>query len=278
MGKSAQKNRGTSYEYRVADWFQARKKWSGRRIPLSGASAQIEESVGRHDVRTWHDDLPIFLQIECKKRGTTKKKVNQNQMEIQSIWIDKLEWYKDELLVFATNRSPHYAFLPLKRFFQILGRKYDISYDKKNTYNGAKQFALKRELIDEAEDKRFHLKWREQEYVALYLEDFVELRETADLHDELSFEDIIKRLTSLERGVEFEKLNLDELDYKQKRLLYSKLEELKSGTLISPMKHAQEQFWMEEDAFILNCPFCKENVRTKDLKKGEEGTEIPPSI
>lgn len=266
MGKSKNKNIGTSYEYRVANWFTEKSGWNGLRNPLSGASEQINEQISKHDVRAWHNSLPLFLQLECKKKSRVKDESKRNQIEIKREWIDKIDFFKDELLVVSTDRSDLYVFIPTKRFFQILGRTFDISYDKENTYSGGSQFVFKRESVDESLDKRYHLQWLGEGWTALLLDEFVTLRETANLDDKLSIEDQIKRLTVLEKAQEFEKLNLTELNYNQKRLLYSKLHELESGSLVNPISHSNDQFWLD-DAFVLSCPRCKEKITKKDLSK-----------
>lgn len=258
MGGKRSKQAGSSYEYRVRDWFNEREGWAAKRIALSGA---VEE-IGRHDVHAWKGD--IYLTIEAKKRTKVKDEKRRDEIEIKSEWIDKIDFFKDEILVFATNRSPHYCMVPTKRFFQILNRSFDIIYNKTNSFKGDKQFKFKRGSVDDSPNKRFHLKWgsNEDTYTVLLLDEFITLRETANLDDKLSPEDKIKRLTSLDLAIEFEKLYLDELNYKQKRLLYMKMEELESGTAINPIFHAESQFYLD-DAFILICPHCNEKV-TKD--------------
>lgn len=265
MGGKAAKTRGTGYEYRIAEWFNNREGWTSKRNILSGASQQFVEAVSKHDVRAWSDS-GIFLQVEAKKKGDAK---DPDKMIIQKKWIDEIDFYKDELLVFATNRSPHYCLLPLKRFFQILGRTFIPNYTKQQHYKGTKQFTLNRANIDDAIDHRYHLTWRGIEYVAFYLEEFVTLRETADLDDQLSYEDRIKRLVSLEKAIEFEKIYLDDLSYKQKTLLYSKLEELENGQVINPLVHSQAQFWLD-DSFILKCPHCEETITRKDVTQAKK--------
>ena len=260
------KQRGTSYEVRVAKWFDNLPNWQGKRVPLSGASDQINEAFGgKADVRAWNDSLGIYLLIECKKKGDAR---NPDEVIIQNKWLGNLDFDKDNILVFATNRSSHYAFLPVERYFKILGRRYDVEHTPSQVFKGKSQFLFKREWIDNTDDKIFHLKWADEPYVIILLSDYVTLRETANLDDKLSIEDQIKRLTSLEKAIEFEKLNLATLNYKQKVLMYSKLEQLESGEIISPFAHADEQFWMSDDKkYILTCPNCAKNIMKSDLKK-----------
>lgn len=264
-GGSRVKRAGTSAEYAVANWFCKRENWDAKRNVLSGASQQFCETVSKHDCRAWHKTLPIFLQIEVKKKTGIGSK--PNEIIIQNEWLEKIDFTKDELLVFSTNRSSLWAFLPLDRYFQVLGRKYQVDYTIENTYKGKSQFLFKRESIDNSPEKKVHVLWDNKPYVIILLEDFVVLRETANLNDELSVEDKIVRLSSLEKAIEFEKLNLDDLSYSQKKLLYTKLEQIESGEVVNPIAHANEQFWMKDDAFIVACPDCGKKITKKDLTK-----------
>lgn len=264
MAKNA-KRIGNAFEYRVADWFDQQPNWFGLRNPLSGASEQIKTAVSKHDVRAWNEKLNIFLQIECKKRSKNSKDPKKSDsLEIKKEWIDKLDFENDELLVFATNRSPIYVFIPSSRFFRILGRSFEIEYSKENTFKGEKQFVLYRELVDRLEDKRFHLLWNQQPWTILLLDDFLVLRETAKIEQTLSVEEQIKRFTNLESALNFESENISTLNYKQKSLLYSKIHQLDSDGFINPVIHAESQFWLD-DAFILVCPHCSKKVTKKDL-------------
>lgn len=263
MTKNKSGRSGKAFEYRVANWFEKRDGWKGLRNPLSGASQQIVESISKHDVRAWNEGLSIFLQIEVKKKtGINKEK--RDEIIIKQAWIEKIDFTKDELLVFATDRSDLYAFIPTCRFFQILKRSYCITYDKHNIFNGDSQFLLRREFVDSASMKRFHLKWNEIEYTVLLLEDFITLRETTILDDDLSMEDRIKRLTSLEKALKFEKDCLNKLTTTQKRLFYTKLEELESGQILNPVYLSQQQFWLT-DSFVLVCPHCSTKITKQDL-------------
>lgn len=265
MAKNA-KRIGNAFEYRVADWFDGKPGWFGLRNPLSGASEQIKNAVSKHDVRAWNEQLNIFLQIECKKRSKNAKDAKKSDsIEIKKEWIDKLDFENDELLVFATNRSPIYVFIPTARFFLLLGRSYTIEYDKHHHFKGEKQFVLYRELVDTAKDQRFHLVWNQEPWTILLLEDFLMLRETAKIELSLSIEEQIKRLTTLENALTFEKNNLTTLNYKQKSLLYSKIHQLESDGFVNPIVHAESQFWLD-DAFILVCPHCSEKITKKDLE------------
>lgn len=267
MSGNTNKLKGSSYEYRIRDWFIARG-YGSKRIALSGAVQEI----GRHDVHAWKDDL--YLIIEAKKRTKTSDPKKHNQIEIKLDWTEKILWNKDEFLVFATLRSPHYCMVPTKRFFEVLGRSYDILYDKKNTFKGDKQFLFKREYIEEAPDQRFHVQWgkRKDLYTICMLEEYVTLRETANLVDEISIEDKIRRLQTIETALEFEKLYLEELDYKEKKLLYAKLDHLENDVMMNPVATAESQFWMS-DAWVLNCPHCEKSIRKDDLTKKKEPTD-----
>jgi Holliday junction resolvase len=261
-GGSKNKRAGSSYEYRLKAWFEE-KGWTSKRVALSGA---VEE-IGRHDVHAWKSD--IYLTVEAKKRTRVKDPKKRDQIEIKAEWLENIYFDKDEILVVATDRSPHYCFIPTLRFFQILGRSFHINYDKSQIYNGNKQFVFKRDSIDNSIDKRYHLEWMNKPWTVLLLDEFLLLRETATLNDSLSLEDRIRRLSNLEKATEFESHHVAEMNYNQKRLLYSKLEELESGSFINPLARADEQFWLGDEAFIVACPHCKEKITKKDLK--EEG-------
>jgi len=71
---------GKNAEYRLRDWLRAREGWKAERNPLSGASEQIEEELGKHDIRAWNDDLRIFLQLENKKTMIKKKNKDVKMM------------------------------------------------------------------------------------------------------------------------------------------------------------------------------------------------------
>lgn len=264
MGKSKNKSIGNAFEYRIAKWFSDREGWNGLRNPLSGASEQINTSISKHDVRAWHNNLPIFLQIEAKKRSKVADEKRRNSIEIKKEWIDKLDFFKDEILVVATDRSDLYVFVPLKRFFQVLGRSYEVNYDQDQIYTGEKQFVFKREAVDSTPLKRYHLQWLEKDWIILMLDEFITLRETANIQDDLTLEEQIKRLSTLDSARNFEKIHLSDLDYKQKSLLYAKLDQLENGSHVNPIYHAQEQFWLD-DAFIIVCPFCAKKITKKDL-------------
>lgn len=271
MTKNKSGQSGKSFEYRVANWFSKKEGWQGARNPLSGASQQIVESISKHDVRAWNEKLSIFFQIEAKKKtGVNKSK--RDEIIVQKKWIEKIDFTKDEFLVFATDRSDLYAFLPTTRFFQVLGRSYVIDYTKDNIYSGEVQFLLKRECIDSSPLRRYHLRWNDVEYTSLLLEEFVVLRETAVLHDDLTFEDQIKRLTSLEKAQHFEVAYLNQLNTTQKRLFYTKLEELESGQIINPVYLSQEQFWLK-DSFVVVCPHCSNKITKQHLYDGKKRVE-----
>ena len=81
MGKSKNKNLGTSYEYRVVEWFKSREGWNSQRIPLSGASQAVTDSIGGHDVKAWKEN--ILLTIECKKRSRVADIKRRDSIEIK---------------------------------------------------------------------------------------------------------------------------------------------------------------------------------------------------
>lgn len=269
MGKAA-KVRGTSFEYRVRNWFNMQAGWQSERNPLSGASEQIKETVAKHDVRAWHTAKSIFLQIETKKRGKSKNSKRGQQMEIMREWIEKIDFTKDELLVIGLDRSDLYAVVPTERYFQLLGLTYDITYTKDNTYAGQTQFLFK--LVD-LQDDLYHIKWECADFCEYYtifpLERFVVLRETITLEMTLTFADRVMRAMTVDELKNLEQ-EVGSQTYKDKRLLYQKFEELESGQFINPVAHAQAQFWMGGDAFICICPHCEQPIHRADLSGTQE--------
>lgn len=257
------KQQGTAFEYRVRDWFLKRAGWEAERNPLSGASDQISEGLGKHDVRAWNDQL--FFEIECKKRTRTKDPKKRSQIEVQKDWIEKINFNKDEFLCIGFDRSDLYVIISTKRFEEILGRKVNTSYDKDNTFTGKSQFVFRADYFEKG--PRVHLWWvdvKDQYFTALTLEDFVTLRETATLHDALSLEEQIKRINNLEKLQTFELENLAQMNHTQKKLLYQKYEFLEMG--LNPKYVADAQYW-NTDAFICICPGCEMKITASQLKK-----------
>lgn len=269
MSGKKSKQQGSSFEYRIRDWFRNREGWFAERNPLSGASEQISESVGKHDVRAWNNKS-IFLQVEAKKRTRVKDPKKRRQIEVMKEWIDKIDFNNDEILVIGFDRTEPYVLITTDRFFKILGRSYSIEYNKDNSYGGSTQFVLKQSNL---EDEYYHLWWKafDEHYTMLTLEKFITLRETIRLDEEkeLSIEELIKRCTDIEKLKEIENERLEELSYTQKRLLYQKFEQLESDSFINPLAHAQSQFWLD-DAFICTCPHCSEKITTKDLRNSNQ--------
>jgi len=265
MGKK-NKSIGNSFEYRIRDWFKKRDGWQSERNPLSGASEQFTNAVGKHDVRAWKDS--IFLQIEAKKRSRTKDPKKRHQIEIMKEWIDKIDFDKDEILVIGFDRSDLYTLIPTKRLEKILGREIALKEDI-STYSGGTQFVIK--LKDLEENEYSHVYWKpfDIHYSLLSLDKFITLRETINLEDEITIEDKIKRCTSIDQIKNLEKEELENLSYGQKKLLYQKFETLENGLQINPFARATDQFWLD-DAFLLVCPHCNEKITKKHLKKEEE--------
>lgn len=258
------KQRGTSYEVRITNWFKELPGWDALRIPLSGASSSITQHIGGHDVKAWNEKKSITLIVEAKKRGTVKDDKRCNEMEIKKEWIDKIDFDKDEVLVFATQRSPHYALIPLKRFFQILGRKFLVDYNKEQIFKGKGQFLFKRESFEKHGDY-YHINWAEAPYVIMLLEKFVVLRETSNLVTHLPLEDQIRNIQTLEQGKIFEQTNLEDLNYREKKMLYEKLDFLENGGFLNPLFHAKEQ-WYNQSAFVCICPHCEQKILKSDFE------------
>ncbi len=161
---------GKGYEYRVKKWFIAHN-WKSERNPLSGASQQISSELGKHDVRSWREDLRIFLQIECKK---TNKKANT--INVKQDWFDKIDFGNDEFLCFSyKNCLEHFCLMPTNVIDKIMPNLNKT----KEIYSpvGKKQFIMKREWLEKKPNQAFVLMFNNKEYSIVNLEEFINARE-----------------------------------------------------------------------------------------------------
>lgn len=161
MGKK-EKNRGKSYEYRVRDWFRQRPGWDKEktiRVPLSGACTALDNPVGKHDIVAIHEN-GLRVDIECKKTGA-------QEISLQKTWIDKLNYSKQEFLVFAMDRTKHYCLFPISIFNNT-----DIETTK--VARGNKSCKISKE--DFVNDK-LKFQWCQQTYYILLLEEYISLLE-----------------------------------------------------------------------------------------------------
>jgi hypothetical protein len=259
-GGHAPKGRGTSYEYRVRNWFQERG-WEAERNPLSGASDQISETTGKHDVRA--KKAGLFLQIECKKTGA------EDKHKLQRIWFEKIDFKNDEFLVFAFSRSDHYAIIT-QGIYKALNPDF-LEDTPRYTAEGASQFTFHRAWLN-AEDPVCFL-WKDygEIYVATELSKFIALLEKRGPLETLNPIDVIKATDDIPKLLEWYKIHKHRLTNKEKHFYYNKLCMLEEGCT-GPSREfiASQQFWRDtSDDIVMKCPHCTNLITYKQLKESQ---------
>jgi len=232
---------GRDYEYRVRNWF-IKKGWKSERNPLSGASDQIEQELGKHDVRSWKEDLRIFLQLECKKTSKTDDK-----LVIQKEWLDKIDFTNDEFLVFSYQRcKQHFAFMPKEEAEKIIG-KLNLKKSTPHIANGAAGFSFKREWA-EGIDGIFVCEFLDRTWYTFDLEIYVDAREKFKIPTmPTSFSEKIKTITDIDTLKKMREEEESEWGTKEYRIYYSKLERLESGDVAYNPEFIKEgQWWLDE--------------------------------
>lgn len=274
---------GRGYEYRVRDLF-LKKGWFAERNPLSGASDQIEEQLGKHDVRAWKGD--IFLQIECKKtmkKKKTKDGQDDDTLIIQKEWLDKIDFTNDEFLVFSYNRSQqHFAFMTKEASEKIL----DSSKMKLTPVfepRGSVGFGFKREWLEDKRDVIHVSDFDDKIWYAMDLEVFIDAREKCGLPTKAtSFDEKIKVVQSIDTLKEMFKES-SKWTTREMRLYYSKLERLESGkdNNYNPGFIKDSQFWLDEkkkfdwDQNTIDQVVAKVQVWTdKNLEENDDGEMV----
>ena len=242
---------GKSYEYRVVDFF-VKKGWFSKRNPLSGASEQIEQELGKHDVRAWRDDLGIFLQIECKKTSISKKNSagqDDDTLGVEKKWLDKIDFNNDEFLVFSYNRcQQHFCFMPKEIAEKILA-KTKMKLLPTHQPSGDKIFGFKREWIEGKQKEICVIEFIGKTWYALDLEEFLFARERYGGPTQAnSFSDKIKVINDIKKLKDIFAKEEASLTTRDKRIYYSKLERLESGTINSynPDFIKEGQWWLDE--------------------------------
>ena len=242
---------GKDYEYRVKQWF-IDKGWKAERNPLSGASDQIEEQLGKHDVRAWKEDLNIFLQIECKKtmqKKKTKDGQDDDTLVIEKEWLDKIDFTNDEFLVFSYNRcQQHFAFMPKEESDKILT---NVQLKQTPLYEprGDSGFGFKRAWLEDKQDTIYTVKFLDRVWHAMDLGVFIDAREKSKIPTKAtSFDEKIKTIHSIDVLKELFTTESATWTTKQLRLYYSKLERLESGkdNAYNPTFIKDSQFWLDE--------------------------------
>jgi hypothetical protein len=240
---------GKSYEYRIRNWFKEnRSGWKAERNPLSGASTQITEEMGKHDVRAWNDSLNIFIQIEAKK--TSKK---DNILAIKKEWLDKIDFNNDEILVYSyQNCKQHFCFMTKEVSEKILeSTKENIKISKDIIEaKGEVQFNAKREWFEEKEEI-IAISFIGNIYHVYDLGKFIDIREkyVKPKDNKQSFVEQIKTLNTQEELEKFFKENESNLKTRDKRVFFSKLERVELGkdNLFNHDMVKSNQFWLPEE-------------------------------
>lgn len=242
---------GKDYEYRLRNWF-VDKGWKAERNPLSGASDQIEEQLGKHDVRAWREDLNIFLQIECKKtmkKKKTKDGQDDDTLVIQKEWLDKINFDNDEFLVFSYNRcQQHFAFMTKEaseKFLNSSKMRLTPAYEPR----GDVGFGFKREWLEDKKDVIHVSNFDGKTWYAMDLEVFIDARAESKIPTKAtSFDEQIKTINNINALTELFKAESANWKTRELRLYYSKLERLESGkdNMYNPTFIKDSQFWLDE--------------------------------
>lgn len=265
---------GKSYEYRVRSWF-IDKGWKAERNPLSGANEQIEEELGKHDIRCWRDDVKVFLQLECKKTNN-----EDNVLVIKKEWLDKIDFSNDEFLVFSYNRcKQHFAFMPedvAEKVIEKLGLKKLQIYEA----SGESGFGFKREWLENKQDSIFICTFLEKTWYAFDLEAYVDAREKYKIETMAnSISEMIKIINNIDDLKLLREKEEKNWGAKEYRLYYSKLERLESGEVsYNPDFIKEGQWWLSDDkkfdwneSTIKNLSSKVEIWVDKNLEEDEEG-------
>ncbi|HUX79376.1 MAG TPA: hypothetical protein VMW10_06505 [Alphaproteobacteria bacterium] len=267
---------GRDYEYRVRNWF-IKKGWKSERNPLSGASDQIEQELGKHDVRSWKEDLRIFLQLECKKTSKADDK-----LVIQKEWLDKIDFTNDEFLVFSYQRcKQHFAFMPKEEAEKVIG-PLNLNKSTPHEAKGGAGFSFKREWVENI-DGIFVCEFLDRTWYIFDLEIYVDAREQFKIPTKpTSFSEKVKTITDIEGLKKLREEEESEWGTKEYRIYYSKLERLESGDVTYNPEFIKEgQWWMpEKDRFDWDENTIKsisEKVNDwvdKNLEESEEGEMV----
>ena len=259
-GGHAPKGRGTNYEYRVKQKL-IDLGWDAERNPLSGASEQVAETTGKHDVRASKNG--IFLQIECKKTG------EDATHKLQRKWIDKIDFNNDEFLVFAFGRSPHYALVP-----EIYYKTLDPSFVAIPRYiaTGGTLFTFYRKWLEEESLVCFLWEDYKEHFIALPLENLIELILKRGPLKALQPLDFINSHENVEELAIWYKENQYRLTNKERGHYYGKLHRLEHSIPdVDPLVKADSQWWRDtSEDVIMRCPHCKNLITHKDVKEIKE--------
>lgn len=258
-GGRAPKSRGTSYEYRVKQWLLDHD-WIANRNPLSGASQQIVETTGKHDVRASKDG--IFLQLECKKTGQQDKHVLHRE------WFEKIDFTNDEYLVFAFGRSDSYVLI-LSSVYQTLDLNYKFDAPRYEAA-GATRFTFHRKWIEEEDPLTFLWRDYNEVYVVTtfsHLIDLILARGPLKVLKPMDFIASVKDIPSL---VIWYKENKHRLTNLERCFVYGKLHRLEHGISdeVSSEFKASVQWWRDtSEDVVMKCPHCNNLITYKQLQE-----------
>lgn len=261
-GGMTSKRRGNSYEYRVRDFMRS-LGWDAERNPLSGASAQISQATGKHDVRA--SNHGIFLQMECKK---TKAR---DEHKLRREWFEKIDFTNDEFLVFAFGRSPNYAIIP-ESIYRSLNEDH-VPKGPRYVAAGSTQFAFKRQWLEEEEVVVYLWETYGETFVAATLEHLIDLIERRGPLAVLKPMDFINSAVTAGELVNWYKQHRHRLTNLEKCHYYGKLHRLEYGISdeVSPEYKASVQWWRDtSDDVVMKCPYCSELITYKQLKENRD--------
>lgn len=264
-GGRASKSRGTSYEYRVRDWFNARPNWTATRIILSGAVKSVVDELGKNDVTARHQS-GIFLQIECKKTGDHEEHI------ILWDWLEKLDFTNDEFLVFAFGRSDHYVLVKQEIYAEI--DKGFIPGAPNFIAEGDTRFKVKRQWFDILP---VTILWstHNQMFVVTTLTQYTELLEKRGPLKTLQPIEVIKAATEIEPLKAWYKEFKHRFTSYERSLYYAKLHRIENGIDDKPTAEfiAANQWWRDTSQdFIMRCPHCDKIITNEQLKRNDNPT------
>jgi len=253
------KGRGTSFEYRIRNFLRD-NGWESERNPLSGASAQVSEVVGKHDVRASREGL--FLQIECKKTAEHEKHI------LQRIWIEKIDFANDEFLVFAFGRSANYTLVP-EVVYQSVNSDY-VSGLARYAAKGKTRFTFHRSWIEEEDPVVFMWEDYGELYVVTELSKWIQLLLKRGPLKALKPTDVINSATEIGPLIKWYKENQHRLTNLERCHLYGKLHRLENGIddEVAPEFKAAVQWWRDtSDDVVMKCPHCGKLITYRQLEE-----------
>jgi hypothetical protein len=220
-----------------------KKGWKAERNPLSGASDQIEEELGKHDVRCWKEEMKIFLQLECKKTN------HESVLDIKKEWIDKIDFYNDEFLVFSYMRcQQHFAFMPADVLDEIVEK---MKLKKSETFEprGEVLFGCKREWIEGKLDTVFVVSFLGKLWYIIDLDIYIDAREKLNIETKsTTVADKIKSINTVKELKALKDTEGAAWGTKALKAYYNKLDRLESGDVsYNPDFIKTSQWWLPEE-------------------------------